>query len=104
VPIIAWVTGGASSIIRLFGPESMGGLGDFGGRIDAEAQRTGEDPLVIGDKARVYYVFGYDGSDALQIFRHTDGSVINISGLPPMYDYEFFPQKVQFTATFPVRS
>ncbi|KAJ6570234.1 hypothetical protein DFH09DRAFT_425007 [Mycena vulgaris] len=25
VPIVAWVTGGASTILRLFGPESMGG-------------------------------------------------------------------------------
>ncbi|KAJ7217244.1 hypothetical protein GGX14DRAFT_331962, partial [Mycena pura] len=76
--IIAWVTGGASTIIRLFGPESLGGLGNFGERIDAEAKRTGKDSVEIGDA----------------IFRHTDGSVINIPGLPPMHDYEFFPQKV----------
>ncbi|KAJ7047239.1 UDP-Glycosyltransferase/glycogen phosphorylase [Mycena alexandri] len=74
--IIAWVTGGASTIIRLFGPESMGGLGNFGEKIDAEAKRTGGNPVEIGDK----------------IFRHTDGTVVNIPGLPPMYDYEFFPQ------------
>ncbi|KAJ7935541.1 UDP-Glycosyltransferase/glycogen phosphorylase [Mycena leptocephala] len=80
--IIAWVTGGASTIIRLFGPESLGGLGNFGERIDAEARRTGKDPVEIGDK----------------IFKHTDGTVVNISGLPPMYDYEFFPQKLPFEA------
>ncbi|KAJ7678554.1 UDP-Glycosyltransferase/glycogen phosphorylase [Mycena rosella] len=82
VPIVAWVTGGASTILRLFGPESMGGLGNFGERIDAEAQRTGKNPVEIGDK----------------IFRHTDGTVVNIPGLPPMYDYEFFPQKLPFEA------
>ncbi|KAJ7106171.1 UDP-Glycosyltransferase/glycogen phosphorylase [Mycena epipterygia] len=80
--IIAWVTGGASTIIRLFGPELMGGLGNFGERIDAEAKRTGSDPVEIGDK----------------IFRHTDGTVVNIPGLPPMHDYEFFPQKLPFDA------
>ncbi|KAJ7019485.1 UDP-Glycosyltransferase/glycogen phosphorylase [Mycena alexandri] len=80
--IIAWVTGGASTIIRLFGPESMGGLGNFGEKIDAEAKRTGGNPVEIGDK----------------IFRHTDGTVVNIPGLPPMYDYEFFPQKLPFDA------
>ncbi|KAJ6577343.1 UDP-Glycosyltransferase/glycogen phosphorylase [Mycena capillaripes] len=80
VPIIAWVTGGASTIIRLFGPESMGGLGNFGAKIDAEAERTGKNPVQIGDA----------------IFRHTEGAVINIPGLPPMYDYEFFPQKLPF--------
>ncbi|KAJ6460357.1 hypothetical protein C8R47DRAFT_1242821 [Mycena vitilis] len=76
VPVIAWVTGGASTIIRLFGPESMGGLGNFGAKIDAEAQRTGKNPV--------------------EIFRHTEGTVINIPGLPPMHDYEFFPQKLPF--------
>jgi hypothetical protein len=29
-----------------------------------------------------------------QIFRRTTGAVIKIGGLPAMYDYEFFPQKV----------
>ncbi|KAJ7210379.1 hypothetical protein GGX14DRAFT_550973 [Mycena pura] len=80
--IAQWVTGGAFTIIRLFGPESLGGLGNFGERIDAEAERTGKDPVEIGDA----------------IFRHTDGSVINIPGLPPMHDYEFFPQKLPFNA------
>ena len=41
VPIIACISAGAGSIIRLYGPESMGGVGDFGARIDAEAARTG---------------------------------------------------------------
>ncbi|KAJ7510340.1 UDP-Glycosyltransferase/glycogen phosphorylase [Mycena galericulata] len=80
--IIAWVTGGASTILRLFGPEALGGLGNFGERIDAEAQRTGKNPVEIGD----------------MIFKHTDGTVVNIPGLPPMYDYEFFPQKLPFEA------
>ncbi|KAJ7671650.1 UDP-Glycosyltransferase/glycogen phosphorylase [Mycena polygramma] len=80
VPVIAWVTGGASTIIRLFGPETMGGLGNFGAKIDAEAQRTGKNPVEVGD----------------EIFRHTEGAVIHIPGLPPMRDYEFFPQKLPF--------
>ncbi|KAJ7283947.1 UDP-Glycosyltransferase/glycogen phosphorylase [Mycena rebaudengoi] len=80
IPIIAWVTGGASTILRLFGPESLGGLGNFGERIDAKAQRTGKNPAEIGDK----------------ILKHTDGSIVNVPGLPPMHDYEFFPQKLPF--------
>ncbi|KAJ7746615.1 UDP-Glycosyltransferase/glycogen phosphorylase [Mycena metata] len=82
VSIMAWVTGGASAILRLFGPESLGGLGDFGARIDAEAQRSGENPGEIGDR----------------VFKHTEGKVINVPGLPPMYDWEFFPQKLPFEA------
>ena len=41
VPIIAWVTFGAGAIIRFFGPESMGGVGDFDAKIDAEIAFTG---------------------------------------------------------------
>ncbi|KAF8908227.1 hypothetical protein CPB84DRAFT_213525 [Gymnopilus junonius] len=80
VPVMAWITGHASSIIRLFGPESLGGLGDLGAKIDAEAARLRVTPEEIGDK----------------IFTRTDGKVVKIRGLPPMYDYEFFPQKAVF--------
>jgi len=56
VPVIAWITGGASTIIRLFGPEERGGLGDFGAKIDAEAGRTGKRPEEIGDQVRTPYL------------------------------------------------
>ncbi|KAG5650747.1 hypothetical protein H0H81_011178 [Sphagnurus paluster] len=40
-PIIAWIPCGISYFIRLWGPESLGGLGDFGAKVDAEVLRTG---------------------------------------------------------------
>jgi hypothetical protein len=55
VPIIASVAAGAAAIIRLFGPESIGGVGDFGARIDAEAARTGLSADEIGPK--VFIIF-----------------------------------------------
>ena len=48
MPIIACVTAGAGATIRLFGPESMGGVGDIGARIDAETARTGLSDGEIG--------------------------------------------------------
>jgi len=77
VPIIACVAAGAGAIIRLFGPESMGGVGDFGARIDAEIARTGLPDDEVGHK----------------IYNHTEGKIVQIPGLPAMYDYEFYPQK-----------
>ena len=53
VPIITCVTGGAAAIIRLFGPESMGGIGDIGARIDAEIARTGLSDKEVGPKVRI---------------------------------------------------
>lgn len=96
IPVFAWITGGASTTIRLFGPESIGGLGNFGARIDAEATRTGKPAEEIGDS--VSHLSRFDMTCScyihIQIFKHTNGAVINIPGLPAMYDYEFFPQKV----------
>ena len=39
VPILAFAAAGAAALIRLLGLESIGGLGDFGARTDAEAAR-----------------------------------------------------------------
>ena len=40
LPIILCVATGAGVILRRFGPESMGGVGDLGAKIDAEIART----------------------------------------------------------------
>ena len=53
VPIIACVSSGVGTMLRLFGPESMGGVGDFGARIDAEIARTGLSDLEIGLKVYI---------------------------------------------------
>ncbi|KAF8067710.1 UDP-Glycosyltransferase/glycogen phosphorylase [Lyophyllum atratum] len=78
VPIIAWATGGSGAFIRGWGPESMGGLGDLGAKADAEAARTNKSSTEAGE----------------QLYKHTDGSVIQVPGVPAMYDYEYFPQKL----------
>lgn len=82
IPIIALITSSAAATIRTFGPESIGGMGDFGARIDAEAALAGVPTVEIGEK----------------ILWHTEGKVIRIPGLPAMYDYEFAPQKLPFDA------
>ncbi|KAG5650551.1 hypothetical protein H0H81_011832 [Sphagnurus paluster] len=78
VPVISWVSTGSAAFLRLWGPESMGGLDDFGAKVDAEVARTGKSPLEAGE----------------YLYRHTKGAVIRIPGLPPMYDHEFQPQKL----------
>ena len=54
VPILAFAAAGAGALIRLLGPKSIGGLGDFGARIDAEAARTGMTSEEIGEKVYIY--------------------------------------------------
>ena len=50
VPIIILGAAGAAAIIRLLGPESMGGAGDIGAKIDVEVARTGLSAEEIGLK------------------------------------------------------
>ena len=57
VPIIACITTGAAFVIRDFGPESMGGVGDIGARIDAEIARTGRPDDEVGPKVHLSMYF-----------------------------------------------
>lgn len=50
VPVFAFATGSALQTIRSWGPEHLGGKGNFISRVEAEAQRTGEDKNVLGAK------------------------------------------------------
>jgi hypothetical protein len=55
VPIIGCLAAGAGAIIRGCGPESMGGTGDIGAKIDAEVARTGLSDDEIGPKVHISY-------------------------------------------------
>ena len=55
MPIITCVAVGAGALIRAFGPESMGGAGDFSAKIDAEVALTGLSADEIGAKVRISY-------------------------------------------------
>ena len=61
VTIIAWVVAGAGAVIRLFGPECVGGIGDIGARIDAEVARTGLSADEIGSKVHILIYISLDG-------------------------------------------
>jgi hypothetical protein len=55
VPIISCIAAGAGAIIRIFAPESIGGIGDFGAKIDAEVARTGLSDDEIGPKVHILH-------------------------------------------------
>ena len=95
VPIIACIVAGAGAILRRFGPESMGGIGDLGAKIDAEIARTGLSDEEIGLKVNISISYFYSELILyLKIYYHTEGKLVQVPGLPAMFDYEFFPQKV----------
>ena len=57
MPIVAFGTAGAGAFIRQFGPESMGGTGDIGAKIDEEVARTGLSADEIGLKVYLLSCF-----------------------------------------------
>jgi hypothetical protein len=61
------------------GPEARYGFGDLAMRLDAAGALKGMTEPKIADS----------------VFRQVGGGVIKLSGVPGMYDYEFFPQEVR---------
>ena len=55
--MMACMAAGAAAMIRFFGPESIGGIGDIGVRIDAEVARTGLSANEIGHKVHTSVSF-----------------------------------------------
>ena len=67
MPIISCIASGAGSIIRLFGPESLGGRGDLCAKIDAEIARTGLSDDEIGPKVDIsHYASKWIDSSCIQ--------------------------------------
>jgi hypothetical protein len=64
------ITAGAAATLRLFGPESMGGQGDFGPMIAAEIARTGLSEDEVGPKVHyVFHIILLDGLADVFIFK-----------------------------------
>ncbi|KAI0674842.1 UDP-Glycosyltransferase/glycogen phosphorylase [Trametes maxima] len=80
VQVFAWMPGSTYNIFHLFGPEKLGGRGAIRIKVEQEAKRSGR-PFeeVVWDVAYT-----------------PKGEVVQIPALPPMYDYEHFPQDYPF--------
>jgi hypothetical protein len=90
----------AAPMLRLFGPEELGGFGDLKGKIDADAALSGKPAEEIGMNVRGQASLDIDThSDAgtAQVYRKITGEIVRVPGLPDAYDYESFPQEVRHT-------
>ncbi|KAI1785433.1 UDP-Glycosyltransferase/glycogen phosphorylase [Ganoderma leucocontextum] len=76
VKVYAWEPSLVSSIFHLFGPEKLGGRGNARVIAEGEARRTGQSYQDV----------------VLEMFFHPAGRVIRAPAMPPMYDYEYWPQ------------
>ncbi|KAK7463061.1 hypothetical protein VKT23_007647 [Stygiomarasmius scandens] len=77
IPIFSWMTATIGACLYLFGPKSIGGLGSFG-LLDIKTIRgfTEEDKDRFGDP----------------VHEKLTGKVVEIPGVPTVYDYEYRPQ------------
>ncbi|KAI0769592.1 UDP-Glycosyltransferase/glycogen phosphorylase [Trametes elegans] len=77
IKIYSWMGGSTYALFYLFGPEKLGGPGHVRIKIEEEAQRSGRSFKEV----------------ALDFLFTPRGKVVRLPGLPPMYDYELYPQE-----------
>ncbi|KAI5118935.1 hypothetical protein M0805_003759 [Coniferiporia weirii] len=85
VPIYAWQTGAVGGGLFLYGPERYGGKGDMAAKIAAITAKDEE--TIQKEKEKLY--------------RRIKEELLEVPGIPPMYDYEFSPQVLAFSADLP---
>ncbi|KIJ46278.1 glycosyltransferase family 1 protein [Sphaerobolus stellatus SS14] len=77
VTILGWSPGNNSATFRMLGPEELGGTGNIGAKAIVEAEKTGKSVQDVEN----YLNFP------------EEGDLLEIPGLPPLYDFELIPQK-----------
>ncbi|KAF8583175.1 glycosyltransferase family 1 protein [Ramaria rubella] len=84
VPIYAWQSAYSSAVLRIMGPEKLGGMGDVAAKARARADATGGDVKAI----------------ASQLYRPSEGKLVTVSGIPAMYDYDAWAVIPNFITDF----
>ncbi|KIJ46276.1 glycosyltransferase family 1 protein [Sphaerobolus stellatus SS14] len=77
VTILGWSPGNTSAALRMFGPEELGSAGDIGAKAIFEADKTGKSVQEIEN----------------YLCLPEEGDILEIAGLPPVYDFELSPQQ-----------
>ncbi|KAI0769595.1 hypothetical protein BD413DRAFT_75482 [Trametes elegans] len=78
IKIYAWHSASTYTLFHLFGPEKLGGRGNVREKAEEVAKQTGKSFREA----------------VLEIAFSPKGKVVPLPGLPPMYDYEYFPRDV----------
>ncbi|KAF8479891.1 UDP-Glycosyltransferase/glycogen phosphorylase [Gautieria morchelliformis] len=76
IPVFAWGSTYASFTLFMMGPEIFGGFGDVPAKARMQAEATGRKLEDIVN----------------ELYNPSNGNLVNVPGLPAMYDYEWVPQ------------
>lgn len=92
VPVLAWNTGSLNAILHYFGPPSLGGLGNLPLKAEELAKETGKPYYDILGEVSYFEILPTHlliACGLCQLYQPHAGEVVELPGLPPMYDYEF---------------
>ena len=97
VPVYVWQPASAAGIMFRFGPKAYGGNGDLSEKIKSI---TANDEQILNEEAEKARPCAFTIVCKLmlpQIYNRSKRELINIPGIPLMYDYEFSPQQASAT-------
>lgn len=98
--VVAWIAATLAGTLYLVGPEHLGGLGDLAAKIDAAVKESGKTPMEVADSVCIIAFMCFITESIFQVLKSYDGKLVQIPGLPPMYDHDFFPQEVSGCCRF----
>ena len=94
VKVFGWQPSLVHFLCHFFGPESVGGKGNFRILAEEEVERSGKTLSEVAYAVRVSYSQFYITNVSWQMGFIPTGKVIEVPGMPPMYDHEYHPQDV----------
>ena len=95
IPIFGYQPASVTATMRILGPVHKGGKGDMDKMIEDEiAMMKAEATKAVSEDDAEAEVKVDHVEAARRVFQRCEGKVVRAPGLPPMYDWEFFPQEV----------
>jgi hypothetical protein len=98
-PVISWVSAALSYCLLLLGPEHLGGHGDLATKIELAARESGKSPAEVADSVGDMHVLTVKQvliMNSIQVLKSFEGKVMHTPGMPPIYDYDLYPQDVSY--------
>lgn len=100
ISVVALQPASATQIFLVSAPRELGGRGDFAAELETQAADLRGNELadfaqrVDGCLHCVVCNSSITTLIIFQLWERTDGRIVSAAGLPPMHDYEFYPQTV----------
>ena len=95
VQVYSWLPCAVSAALHIFGPENLGGKGDIHAKAGEKARSTDESLNEVALEVSISPmrpIVAIVDSPMPQMTFGTEGKIVETPGMPPMFDYEHYPQ------------